>query len=76
MKVTHIRRCHVCGTVNESVNSAVQKCSQCKKYLAPFYFFEEHKLDGIGDVSLHLSTWKESSHYQPLWGLSHYWEDE
>ena len=73
MKVSHIRRCHVCGTVNEAEGSAINKCGQCGKYLAPFYFFDENRLDGIADNGLHLSEIKNATLTHPIWGISTYW---
>ena len=75
-KVTHVRRCHVCGTVNELENSAIHKCQSCGKHLAPFYFFEESALRGMGDNQLEMSLWKSQGKYHPLWGLSTYWEED
>lgn len=40
---THIRRCHVCGCVNEVKGSLVKQCSGCGRHLQPFYFFSEEK---------------------------------
>jgi len=72
----HIRRCHVCGTVNESENSAIHKCGHCRKHLAPFYYFDESQLKGVSDNKLEMSLWVQQAFYHPLWGLSTYWEDE
>ncbi len=77
--VFHIRRCHVCGHVNELNGQAVHQCSQCRKHLAPFYYFDESKLEGLHDMGFYLSTWKESllmpGTANPLWGLSTYWQE-
>lgn len=72
------RRCHQCGCVNESPPSVGrmkegQSCTGCGKHLAPFYFFDESGLDGVGDNVLLMSLRKEAVGYQPLWGLSAYW---
>jgi hypothetical protein len=75
MKYTHIRRCHVCGTVNEAANSAVHKCHICGKHLAPFYYFDESKLDGLKEGDAYLSTWKQSPSFNPIYGLSSYWQE-
>lgn len=76
MNVTHIRRCHVCGAVNESENAAIHKCSHCGKHLAPFYYFDESKLEGLEEAAPHLSVWKKAQNFNPIWGLSTYWEDQ
>ena len=74
-KFTHVRRCHVCGHVNESDHSAVHKCDGCGKYLAPFYYFDESQLDGLKENGFYLSLWKSIHAYHPIWGLSTYWDD-
>lgn len=79
-KQAHLRRCHICGTVNEIETHRHEtldhSCSGCGKHLAPFYFFEESVHDGVGDNSLLMSLRKESIGYQPLWGLTAYWPKE
>ena len=74
--VTHIRRCHVCGTVNELVGSANIHCHQCGKHLAPFYFFDESSLEGLSESGPFLSAVKTSPIVNPIWGLSTYWSDD
>ena len=74
--VYHIRRCHVCGTVNELKNAAIHQCTHCEKHLAPFYYFDESGLQGISDNGIEMSLWKLASTYHPIWGLSMYWEDD
>jgi hypothetical protein len=75
----HIRRCHVCGHVTELANSAVHKCGHCGKHLAPFYYFDESKLDGLLEQGPYLSIWKTSTllpgTFNPIWGLSTYWQE-
>jgi hypothetical protein len=75
----HIRRCHVCGHTTELEGSAVHKCAQCGKHLAPFYYFDESKLEGLEEQGPYLSTWKESElppgTFNPIWGLSTYWQE-
>ena len=84
----HIRRCHICGCVNEEAQSQVLKCNQCGKYFAPFVFFDENL---IQDYAVHKNqlnqikldndmTPKKSSKesilaecYPPLWGFTSYW---
>lgn len=76
MKITHVRRCHVCGTVCESENAVTLKCDKCGKYWAPFYFFDEHLLDGLSETGAYFSVWKKAEQYNPIWGLSLYWQEE
>ncbi len=73
--VTHIRRCHVCGMVNELKNQAIHKCVDCGKHLAPFFYFDESSLQGLTEGSPFLSIWKASTDWRPLWGLSTYWSE-
>ena len=80
-KELHIRRCHVCGTMNEVKGKKVDKCSGCGKSLAPFYFYDEHSLIGFGDLpvdsqkkSLRSSAdLKDQPFYSPIKGLTSYW---
>lgn len=75
----HIRRCHVCGHTTELEGSAVHKCAHCGKHLAPFYYFDESKLEGLLEQGPYLSTWKDSTlaagTFNPIWGLSTYWQE-
>ncbi len=71
--VTHVRRCHVCGFVNSAQESVIHKCSHCGKHLAPFYYFDESKLEGLSEGSPFLSDFKNARGYLPIWGLSTYW---
>jgi hypothetical protein len=77
--VLHIRRCHVCGGVTEQEDAAIHKCKHCGKHLAPFYYFDESKLEGLGEMGPYLSVWKEAEldpgTFNPIWGLSTYWQD-
>ncbi len=82
----HIRRCHICGTVNETESALVEKCSSCGKFLAPFVFFDEKAALGlkkqknpesafIMNSRLKLNEWHHpaNSQYPPLWGITVYW---
>jgi hypothetical protein len=77
--VCHIRRCHVCNEVTESEGAAVHKCGHCGKHLAPFYYFDESKLEGLEERGPYLSTWKDMistpGTFNPIWGLSTYWQE-
>lgn len=75
MTTVHIRRCHVCGNTNESENAANLKCQSCGKPMAPFYYFDESQLDGLLEMGPYLSILKEAPDYNPLYGLSIYWDD-
>ena len=45
----NVRRCHVCGEVNEGKDD-ILKCSSCRKSLLPFYYFDKRKLTDYGVV--------------------------
>lgn len=79
-KLFHIRRCHVCGHVNSLESSAIHKCQDCGKHLAPFYYFDESKMEGLSESGPYLSEWKGAElapgNFQPIWGLSTYWQEE
>lgn len=74
----HVRRCHVCGSVNECEKSLVQKCDGCGKTLAPFYYFDESLAMGLKTEAQYQSEYKSSAlphrEYPPIWGLTVYWE--
>lgn len=78
-QISHVRRCHVCGTVNESENQAIRSCKGCGKHLAPFYYFDESELKGLDVGGLHFSVMKNFDPevhvetFKPLWGFSTYW---
>jgi hypothetical protein len=77
--IFHIRRCHVCGHTNEREGSAIFKCGNCGKHLAPFYYFDESKLEALLEHGPYLSTWKQTllpeGTFNPIWGLSTYWQE-
>ena len=82
----HVRRCHICGAVNEIENALVDQCGQCGKFFAPFVFFDEKGALGIDfkvkdDSSsivnnrLKSNEWHKEikTQYPPLWGITVYW---
>ena len=82
----HVRRCHICGNVNETELALVDKCGQCGKYFAPFVFFDEKAALGLSDkpqadVAAIMNNRLKSnegqhqlkSQYPPLWGITVYW---
>lgn len=76
-----VRRCQVCGAVNESENypgseRVAHRCSSCGKHLAPFYFFDESELTGVGDDRLVMSLIKARGRYSPIMGIFALWSDE
>lgn len=75
----HIRRCHVCGEVNESEKSAIDRCLCCGKHLAPFLFCKDvglQKNDNLAEVQKTVTENSSSflkAEYPPLFGISLYW---
>jgi hypothetical protein len=69
----HYRRCHVCGNVTWSASSErVSKCYHCAKSLAPFYYFDDRFSPIVGDETIRPKLL--SNEFQPLLGLTAYWE--
>ena len=67
----HIRRCHVCGKVNESCGNPVEKCFSCGKSIAPFYYFDEAGTETMSEnCTRPVST---EGQFRPIYGLSTYW---
>ena len=64
----YIRRCHICGGVNEAPTTSIDKCQHCQKHLAPFYFNKE-ELEKSGNKKIEMSI----IDYAPLKGLSVLW---
>ncbi len=85
----HIRRCHMCGTVNETEEALVDKCQTCGKFFAPFVFFDEKAALGLNskvqsDIASMMNNRLKSkdwhlqikTQYPPLRGFTVYWEHE
>jgi hypothetical protein len=68
-----VRRCHVCGSVNESKDD-IKKCVCCSKSLLPFYYFDKKKLNEFSDNKERpLDLPDRESGYGPIRGLTAYW---
>ena len=74
----HVRRCHICGEMNEAKGALVDKCPHCGKHLAPFYYYNEL-------LAMQLMSREEADReykssvlplrdYPPLKGLVVYWD--
>ena len=72
----HIRRCHVCGAVNESKGHVVERCTTCQKALMPFLFcestYEEQALELSKDIYAQEGSQLKVI-YPPLVGIALYW---
>ena len=67
----HIRRCHVCGGMNESPETVVTKCDHCGKSMAPFYFFNEAETPTASDCELRMMP--TPGERAPVRGLTAIW---
>ena len=85
-KKIHIRRCHICGNVNEKKKDFVTKCTSCGKVLAPFMFFDDkNDFDPANKITIKTIDLDNARHkagslyehlksqYPPLRGLTVYW---
>lgn len=70
-KPVHFRRCHICGHVNEHARP-IQKCGNCNKSLAPFYYFDEKFIPVLSDFNMRPPSIQGA--YGPIQGLTAYWE--
>lgn len=72
--IIHIRRCHICGEVNETHDAPVSRCSHCGKFLAPFFFTSDYsQIDPESPLTTYFILGQDQMPYQPLRGLSAYW---
>lgn len=72
MKVQHfLRKCHVCGHVNQS-DVDVDRCGHCRKALAPFFYFDAKKVLPLSDYQIRPVPF--AGEYLPIRGLTVYWE--
>lgn len=72
----HIRRCHVCATLNERANTEVDRCTSCGKALAPFLFCESTYDSEAIELSKKVFTTNINGAkviYPPLVGIALYW---
>ncbi len=67
----HIRRCHVCGKVNECHNHQVGRCDFCGKIMAPFYYFDDAQIEPLADNQVRPEY--HGQQFKPLYGLTAYW---
>ncbi len=76
----HVRRCHICGEVNEADGHLVEECSHCGKKLPAFFYFDESLAMGLKTPEQAASEYKSSAlplrEYPPLMGISVYWDTD
>ena len=71
-KPVHIRRCHMCGAINEVEAGKVEQCRNCDKPLAPFYYFDDRLMAIPTDSELRRDLAERE--YAPIHGLTAYWD--
>lgn len=71
-KPIHFRRCHMCGTVNVRESTRVERCRDCGRSLAPFYYYDERFMAVASDKTLRPPL--AENEYSPIQGLTVYWE--
>lgn len=70
---SHLRRCHVCGEVTESLLKPVSRCEHCGKPMAPFFYFDERGAVVLADGILRPPDLPNQ--YRAIQGLTAYWEE-
>ncbi|MCB0363157.1 MAG: hypothetical protein KDD35_10560 [Bdellovibrionales bacterium] len=71
-KPVYFRRCHVCGTINHSDDTPVERCFHCGKYLCRFFYFDDRLISIVEDSALRPLQY--AGEYLPLQGISVYWD--
>ena len=71
-KPVHIRRCHICGGINEVEDGRVSTCCHCKRNLAPFYYFDDMFTEAPSEDGVRLKF--PDGEYQPIYGLTVFWD--
>lgn len=76
----HVRRCHICDHVTEREDGPVERCANCDKALAPYYFFDEQSVPVYSDFEhrpseelVRARPKEQSGAHRPLRGLSAVW---
>lgn len=76
----HVRRCHVCGEVNEAHGKLVTDCAFCGKQLPAFFYFDEKLAMGLKSPEEAAKEYKSSAlplrEYPPLTGITVYWDED
>lgn len=70
-KSTHFRRCHICGEVTEKIGATVNRCGHCGKTMAPFYFFEEERVQPLSEHEFRPP--RQDGGRFPVRGLTAFW---
>lgn len=68
------RRCHVCNGITECEGTPVERCAQCGKSIAPFYFFNDLEVPPLSEHGLRSSSELEEPGARiPVRGFTAYW---
>ena len=69
--LTHFRRCHVCNTISTQNDQRVERCEECGKAYAEFFYFDDKYLPVPSDFTLRPPLIE--GEYQPIYGLTSCW---
>ncbi|MGE3975207.1 MAG: hypothetical protein AB7F59_11845 [Bdellovibrionales bacterium] len=73
-EMQQFRRCHSCEEVLAH-SEEHQNCQRCGKFIAPFFYFDDHKLH-FSDTGVRPYYVIPPNSYGPLIGLSARWSTE
>ncbi len=74
-----LRRCHVCGHIEDVIASQVKSCGSCGKVFAPFFYSSQDVTGLVVDESAPGRESTSTSHlstYRPLVGFTLLWETD
>lgn len=66
-----IRRCHICGATTEETHQ-VDRCGDCGKSIAPFFYFDEKRSATFSESLLRPPVLP--GEYSPVLGVSVIWK--
>ena len=75
-KPIFFRRCHVCGSTNQSLGERVYTCQHCGQSFIPFFYFDERFTPVMDEAILRSSNTSDKNNYKytPIQGLTAYWD--
>jgi hypothetical protein len=77
---SQFRRCHRCGSTQESHGDRVLSCAGCKAHFAP-YFFADLTPEALADARFVLKSkpaslvLSDAKRYRPIVGITWWWND-
>lgn len=69
-KITHFRRCHVCGAVTEQ-KETIKKCGACGKPVVPFLYYDDTQAPLLSENVR--GPYYKLGELRPIRGLTAYW---